>query len=668
MAERTFAATPAPDGPGRRGRRAQADDEIVVVAEVWTRAIRSLKVVDLAAGLIVLAQLGAVLALVVPGSFYASDLQAQGSAFGRSLHDYLVVDRLLGDQSAIPRLLTWLLAHGMPLEHSPAVLITLGIRLALGLVAWALFRQLFGPRALALVPLALLLLSPVLVPATAWFSLAISGLLATTALLWAIDAQLRWVRRPAWYHLPQIMLASSLAVLSHPKGLAVPVLLAVVSLAVHVSGSRPGFGPPAGGWLLTLRRSSAGLIASALGLVAALSWYDPIPTGPDGPGLASTFDDGLGAVVRSVLPALFGGPWSWSHPSPYYGVAATSTAVVAMSCLVAGAGVARWAVLRPSETSRATVLLVGWLVPAMVLVARQGHGVVPTPDLAQDLGLWTDAAAALVLAGAMAAIPWRIGACQADRPVFDQQAGEWLLVTSLGDDPIGQVGPRRPTGLPVLVSLLVGLVGSVLAIGSWSSFSRQWWDNPTGAWLATVTASVRQAEVYPRIGPQPIPLAVLPLPWQGGLPVDAPLVGLLRPDTRFVDGDGPVRVLDAAGVLRPATPLVIAQATGTGCVARLERAGQRVVVALPRPVPPTFGSLLEVGVLVKQATRIRIFAQTPQGGGLLPSRWSDDLLPAGAHTLRVPVPPGATVGSLVVQSSTSPQTCVTAARIVRFTT
>lgn len=657
------AAPPGSDQVGRSRRRQVPDDEVTVVADAWERLRGAVGPVDLTAAVIVLGQLAAVLALVVPGSLWTDDLLAQAGVLDRSFGDY-VRTADLGDPAALPRMVEWALGTWFPLEHGPVVVITLAIRLALGIVAWSLLRQLFGPRPLALLPLGLLLLSPALVPGTAWFSQAISGLLCTTALLWAVDAQLRRLRRPRWYHLPQVGLASALAVLSHAKGLAVPVLLLVVTLVVYGSGRRRSFGT--NGWLLALRRGAAGLVTSLAAVLVVLAWYDPIPQDNGrNLGLGDTVDLALGVVFKSALPALFGGPWSWSYPTPYYGLAATSSVLVALVCLVAGAGVARWSVLRPAETGRAVLLLVGWMVPAFVLVSRQSPGLAPG-DPATDLGRWTDVAALLVLCGAMAAIPWKVGVCRSDRPVFDETTGEWLVITTMDDDrPAG--GARRPTGLPVLVGLVVGITAVVLAVGSWTSFGGRWWDNPTGRWLAGATASLRSAEPYPRIAPQPVPVLALPLSWQGSLPTDAPLIALLRPDARFSDGDGPVRGLDASGQLLPVAPVLLGQARATGgCLATLGSSGKPALVALQQPVPPNFGAMIEVGLLVTKGSTVEVLGQRPDGGGFLPLRWSNDTLPAGAHTVRFPVPPGETVAGVVVRTPTSPKTCVSAVRIVRL--
>jgi hypothetical protein len=656
------AAAPAGSEQAGRARRRQVpDDEVTVVADAWERLRGAVGPVDLTAAVLIAGQVAAVLALVVPGSFYTDDLRAQAGVFGRTFGEY-VRSSDLGDPAALPRIIEWALATWFPFEHAPAVLVTVVIRLMLGVVAWSLLRQLFGARPLALVPLGLLLLSPALLPATAWFSQAISGLLCTTALLWAVDAQLRRLRRARWYHLPQVAAASALAVLTDPKGLAVPLLLLVVTLVLYGSGRRRGFGT--NGWLLALRRGSAGLVTSLAAVLVVLAWYDPVPQDNGrNLGIGDTVDLALGAVFRSVLPALFGGPWSWTHPGLYYGLADTSAVLVALVCLVAGAGVARWTVLRPAETGRAALLALGWLLPAFVLVSRQSPGLAPG-DPAADLGRWTDVAAALVICGAMAAIPWKVGVCRSDRPVFDETTGEWLVITSLDDEP---TGARRPTGLPVLVGLLVAVVAVVLAIGSWSSFGGRWWDNPTDRWLTAMAGSLRQAEPYPRVAPQPLPPLVLPLAWQGALPTDAPLVGLIRPDSRFSDGDGAVRSVSASGELAPVAPVVLAEAKAQGgCVASLDSAGKQALVPLPSPVPPTFGAMIEVGLLVEKATTVEVLGERPDAGGFLPLRWSDDSLPAGAHTVRFPVPPGTTVAGVVVRTPTSPTTCVSAVRIVRM--
>jgi hypothetical protein len=575
------------------------------------------------------------------GSLYLDDLRAQGYALDQPFWRF-VVDSNGTHFAPVPRILDWVQSRVFPLEHAPAVVVTLTVRLVLAIVFWRLLRRIFGPREGILVPFALLLFTPALVPATTWYRQSITVVACTLAMVWAVDAHLCWVLYRRRADRAAVVLATLLAVCCYEQGAAIPVTLAGVSAALFAgrpgSTDRTGVEHP-------VRAACSGVGLSAVVVVVFLvvyRWgpYDHVGGSPPSPLDVVRLAWATG--TRTVVPMLFGGPYHWSYPAPYAGRAEVGTTATVFCLLLVGAGLAV-AVRRDAERAvRGMIVLLAWGLPSAAIVAL-GRFDPFELSLAGEARLWADLVPGFLLAGTLAVLPWEIGACRCV-PI---------------DRPIGFTAPRMTAGLAVVL-ILGGSVYSTL------TYARTWWDNPTGLWIANARASLRNAEPYPRTLATPLPETVMPRWVSTQFPSSAPLLLLLRPDIRFHDGDGDARVMNAAGIRAPYIPSVIAQTSPVPLCLEAVPVGhtEPVLVTLPKTAPYVPGSQVEVGMLLAGATRVEVSVVTPLGRELTPQRFSDDELPPGPHTIRFPVPLGQAVRSVRVRTTnTSRLGCITFARV-----
>jgi hypothetical protein len=75
------------------------------------------------------------------------------------------------------------------------------------------------------------------------------------------------------------------------------------------------------------------------------------------------------------------------------------------------------------------------------------------------------------------------------------------------------------------------------------------------------------------------------------------------------------------------------------------------------------GAQLDVGVLMQGHGTVEVQEQNTDGFWQTPLRYSDDAFPAGAHTLRVPVPLGRGVHAVRVSSNSGATSCITYVRV-----
>ncbi len=612
------------------------------------------------------------LVIVGRGSLYVDDLRAQGYAVQQPFWHFIMGSN--GTHFApLPRVLDWVQSRWFPLEHTPATVVTLAVRLLLAAGFWRVLRRLFGPRPASLVPLAVLLFTPALIPATTWYRQSITVLACTVAVVWAMDAQLRWVLYRHRADLVVLILVTAAGLACYEKAAAIPVILLGATLAIF-AGRRAADGVPAGAAGRPVRAGLVGVLSSTVVVLIFLVIYR---TGPydQGSGSAPSALDVLKLAwttcSRTMIPLLLGGPYHWAFPVRYAGVTALSSTAVAF-CLVIVGLMLLVAIRRgPARTGRALILLAAWLLPSVAVVAA-GRFTQYGATLADQARLWADLVPAFVLVVALAAIPWRIGAAAAPgraatdepdepgRPDHSDQAA----VADVAHQPAG-----RPLELTV-PAIAAGLVLAVIFGGSLVSsfaYASKWWQNPTGQWIANARLSLVNAEPDPRTLATPLPETVMPAWVSYAFPTDAPLLLLLRPDMRLYDGDGDAKVMNATGVRSAYTPVMVAQTkTPTYICAAALPAGMTAPVRVPfeQPAPYVTGAQLEIGLLLNETTRVEVQVQKPDGTVLAVQRFTDDEMPAGPHRLRLPVPYGQTIGAVQVRTVSSTKiNCVAYARV-----
>lgn len=582
---------------------------------------------DVGALAVVLLQLVPMAYLVVPGSLYADDLRAQGYAAGRSWWPFVVQSN--GTHvSVLARTYDWATVRWAPLEHWPAVVVTLGLRVALVALLWWLLRDLVGPRPAALLPLALVAVTPALVPTTAWNRQALPNLFVVTALLAATALHVRWLRSGR----PRALLGAAgcivLGLLMFEKAVAIgPWLVVVTLLLPEVAGVRAR--------LRLVRRAwpAVALYAVIDAVFVALYLAGPYQS----PGAGGTSSREVLAALQHLLGdtlavALLGGPLHWRETSPYYGTSDSPTWLSALGVTACALLVVGTLARRPRPAMRAWLLLVGYLAVAFPVVAAGRLGSYGS-SIGATYRLWADVVVVAVLAAALAVLPLRPGVDPLADPAAPAPDGRGIAGGARG---------RRALGAGAgLVSATV-LVASVV---STVSFARVWHRNPTGAYLAAVRDGT--AHGVHALAPLPLPPSVMPFWMDPDYDVEQ-LLAPLRRDISVHDADQGTAVLTDAGAVVPAR-FVTRTSAGpgpNGFCGRSVQPGAARRIAFEHPVAYRHDDVVRLALLVGGgSSAIEVSVVTSSGRSIdVPSR-GPLLLSAGPHVLlaRAPLDPATPV-------------------------
>lgn len=383
---------------------------------------------------------------------------------------------------------------------------------------WRLLHVILGARPALLAALGLYLFSPLTLPSFAWWANGLNQLPLQAGIALTTAEAILLYRTGRARHAVVGTAALVFAVAFFEKSVVIPfVAFAAVALLARTGGmARP---------LRTTARACARMWIPAAAVLAAWTAVyltnvrPPLHADLNSAGELLNHGTSLG-----LLPALFGGPWSWERwpPSPPW--ASPPTALVAL-CWLAVAVVVAWTYLRRRR--------VGWVWPSVAAYALASQlamilsraGADTAPELPQTLRYVADTALIVAVALAIIARAPR----RATRPGF------------------GTAFPQRPR--PVVL----GLATVVLFGGSmWSTytFDRSWRENPTVDYVRNAKAALSEHQDVPLLS-QPISIWVL-------LPVAAPynrsreIFAPLRDRPEFSESTPILRMFDDDGRLVPA--------------------------------------------------------------------------------------------------------------------
>lgn len=347
-------------------------------------------------------------------------------------------------------LVTWLNHELAPMDFRvpAAELLALFAMAAVGLLRLTL--SLFGPRLAALVPVVFFCFTPILIPATTWWSAGVNYLPAITATLWALDAHVRYLRAPS-----RRRRAATVAWILAGLAFAEVTLFAYVFIA-HVTLAYFASGSPRERLGQVLSDHRPAVLTHSVVVAGYLAVYIPA---------AMNFSAGevterpLFEVARKLFgtaftSAVIGGPGQWRIEDVTQS-AARPTDVT----LIAG-----WitvALLVQASVATRRRGLRAWALPAVVLGASVAlvsvsRAIYFGPEIALDYRFQTMAAPAMALALGLAFLPV-LGATESAEPtgehwLVDRRArvGIAMLaavafsVTSTGRYPMRELGTQSP--------------------------------------------------------------------------------------------------------------------------------------------------------------------------------------------------------------------------------
>jgi multisubunit Na+/H+ antiporter MnhC subunit len=589
---------------------------------------------DRAAILLALGQIPLLLLVLLPGSLYLDDLRGQSYAAGRPWWPFVIESN--GTHFApLPLTIDWLTVRFAPLSDWPAVTFTVLIRVALVLAVWRLLREVFGPRSALLLPLALVAVTPALLPTTAWYRQAMTALLAVVFLCVAAHQHLRFVRTGRRRYLVGVALAVTAGLLTFEKAVLIaPWLLLLTAAAQPASASVRKR-------LRMIRRGWASLAVAGALTAAHLLIYLTGPFDKGAPGQL-----GAGEVVRMIgrqlgeglVPGLLGGPWRWRETSSYYSVPDPPVTLIVVGLALTALALA-WSLRRNSRrTVWALAAFLGYYLPAAGIVAA-GRLTRFGDVVALDYRLWPDVTVVAVFCACLAVIPTRA-----------EQSGKPRTAR-----------PRASQG--VLLTLVAAvLIGTVV---STATFIERWRANPTGDYLRTLQAQLRDAGSRPvRLAPVGLPSAVLPFWIDPNYSVEDLLAATEL--ATFHNIDGPVLVPDDAGRL---VPLQLRQhataAPGpSGFCGYGVRPTESRVIPLPAATPYYADEMVQLGVLASRATQLTVTVLSDSAERSVVTR-SPLTTAAGPHRFLARVPFDTRVTAIRVRATDPRATvCVVLAALV----
>ncbi|MBB3038706.1 hypothetical protein [Hoyosella altamirensis] len=322
------------------------------------------------------------------GSFYWDDFILIGRAAEFPLFS---ADLLFHDHDGHFMPLTfaaaWLLTAVAPLEWWAAAASLLILQLLASLAVLRLLVVLLGWRPVLYVPLTFFLLSPLTLPAFAWWAAGLNALPLQAALAWVTADTVRLIETRRRRYAVSALVVFLIALLFFEKAAVVPfAAFAVALLWVWVAQKPREAGASRANLFAFVARGGRELW---IGSAVVLLWWIPVysmavsrDVGFDGLESAGTILNRT--FTDSLIPTLFGGPWTWERwlPSTPWAAApqwATVVGWAALAAIVGGSIVLKRHVIPVFAFVFAYILLA--TIPVLILRA----GPDTAPELVQSL-------------------------------------------------------------------------------------------------------------------------------------------------------------------------------------------------------------------------------------------------------------------------------------------
>ncbi|WP_433530392.1 hypothetical protein ACQPYA_30225 [Micromonospora sp. CA-263727] len=205
------------------------------------------------------------------------------------------------------RLLTWLVTEHLGMAYWPYVLLMAVGQAVLGLAFLRLLRRLLRPSALLLLPLGVLLFSPLTLEATSWWAVGVNMLPMQIAMVLAVGAQVGYVQTRRRRHLVTLALSVLFGLLFFEKSILVVPLVFLLTAALYTEG-----GLVRSLWTTIRRWWPSWLLLTALSLGFLAAYLGRSESSLRRPESAAEVFLFLKQILGSTLvPGLVGGPWRW---------------------------------------------------------------------------------------------------------------------------------------------------------------------------------------------------------------------------------------------------------------------------------------------------------------------------------------------------------------------
>ncbi|WP_313404638.1 hypothetical protein [Aeromicrobium sp.] len=404
-----------------------------------------------------------------------------------------------------------------------AAALEITILYALGAVAcWWMLTRVFGANPRIIAPLTFYLFSPLLLPAITWWAAAINLVAVQAPLFVVIGSHVQYLRtrERRWLVLIALMLLVVSGV--YAKGLVVAAVLGLFTACYALDAG----GPARRIWVAVRRWWPVWCVYTVIGAATGAAYLMQTRTGSGPQDQASASDLFENLVLRNLVPALVGGPWTWIDVGGFPRQLADASDLGVALALTAVVGAFAFAVQRWHNAW----LPLLFLAPAFIatFLAMSSLRTASFPFLALEPRYWADTLPYLVLA---------------------------FGVTIMAIPGFPEVRRRRSPEATSVRPPLVLAIGAAYIVGSFTttvSYVEPWHtDYPARLFVTTALAEAADARAELVVANDPAPGAVMSsflFPSNTPNYLFAPSPGQVR----GVDGGVDLDVLDPFGRPVPA--------------------------------------------------------------------------------------------------------------------
>lgn len=458
--------------------------------------------------------------LAFKGYFYWDDLILIGRAGTQPLFSpsYLFDDH---DGHVMPAafLVAGIITHLAPLNWVVPAISLIILQLLASLALLRALHVILGWRPVLLIPLVFALFTPLGIPGFAWWAAALNSLPMLAAMAWVCGDAILLVRTGNQRYAVTGILVFLGGLLFFEKAAVIPfVAFTITALLAYVSGDVSALKTV---WQKGLKLWVGSLALTAAWIVLYLVVVDQERWSRD---LPMTRDLLSRSITHGIVPGLAGGPWDWQRWAP-----ASPWAVPPVTIMVLGwlalAVVIIVSLIRKQRIGLLWATAVGYAIACQIPIYLMRSSKFTALELAQTLRYFPDLVVVLALLAA-------VGFCAPNR-----ERSKWL--------------DASPARTAVTVTATTAFVASSLY--STATFTTIWQDNPAQPYLqnaAAGLAQVNETSSAPMLDQEVDPFVLQRVAAPENLA--SHMFAMLRNRPEFADTTTELRMLDNRGNVKDA--------------------------------------------------------------------------------------------------------------------